>query len=156
MLSLDIPGQHRITIEHLILDFNGTIAVDGRLIAGVARKLEELHPLVAVHVITADTNETARSQLETLPCTLKIIGRQRQDEAKLEYARNLGLSRVLAIGNGSNDYLLLKEAALGICVIQGEGAAARSMQAADIVCGDINDALEMLLRPHRITATLRN
>jgi soluble P-type ATPase len=156
MLSLDVPGQGRITIEHLILDFNGTIAVDGRLIAGVAQKLEELHPLVAIHVITADTNETARSQLEALPCTLKIIGRQRQDEAKLEYARNLGLGQVLAIGNGSNDYLLLQEAALGICVIQGEGAAVKSMQAADIVCGDIHDALEMLVRPHRITATLRN
>jgi soluble P-type ATPase len=156
MLSLDIPGQDRVTIEHLILDFNGTIAVDGRLIAGVAQKLEELHPLITIHVITADTNETARSQLETLPCTLRIIGRQRQDEAKLEYARNLGLSKVLAIGNGSNDYLLLKEAALGICVIQGEGAAVKSMQTADIVCCDINDALEMLLRPHRITATLRN
>jgi soluble P-type ATPase len=155
MLCLDIPGQDRITIEHVVLDFNGTIAIDGELIAGVARKLEELHSLVAIHIITADTNETARSQLEPVPCTLKIIGRQRQDEAKLAYARNLGLSRVLAIGNGSNDSLLLKEAALGICVIQGEGAAFKSMQAADIVCGDINAALEMLLRPHRITATLR-
>ncbi len=156
MLCLDIPGQDRITIEHVILDFNGTIAIDGKLIAGVARKLEELHSQVAIHVITADTNETARSQLETVPCTLKIIGRHRQDEAKLEYARNLGLSQVLAIGNGSNDTLLLKEAALGICVIQGEGAAVRATQAADIICTDINAALDMLLRPHRITATLRN
>jgi soluble P-type ATPase len=156
MLCLDIPGQYKITIEHVILDFNGTIAIDGELIAGVAQKLEALHSLVAIHVITADTNETARSQLEKAPCTLQIIGRHRQDEAKLEYARKLGLSKVLAIGNGSNDSLLLKEAALGICVMQREGAAFKSMQAADIVCGDINDALEMLLRPHRITATLRN
>ncbi len=87
---------------------------------------------------------------------MQIIGKNRQDQAKLEYGKKLGLREVLAIGNGNNDYLLLKEAALGICVIQGEGAAVKSMQAADMVCGDINDALDMLLRPHRITATLRN
>lgn len=130
--------------------------MDGKLIPGVAQRLEKLGSLGALHVITADTNETAASQLEAVPCTLQIIGKNRQDQAKLEYGKKLGLREVLAIGNGNNDYLLLKEAALGICVIQGEGAAVKSMQAADMVCGDINDALDMLLRSHRITATLRN
>jgi soluble P-type ATPase len=63
---------------------------------------------------------------------------------------------VLAVGNGRNDVLLLEKAALGICVVQLEGAAVISMQAADMVCVDINDALDLLLRSHRMTATLRN
>ncbi|RQW85951.1 MAG: ATPase P [Geobacter sp.] len=156
MVCFDIPHKEKILIEHVVLDFNGTIAIDGTLIPGVVERLEELHSLVTIHVITADTNDTARSQLENVPCTLKIIGEEGQDQAKFDYARRLGLRNVLAIGNGRNDYLLLKGAALGICVIQGEGAAGKTMQAADMICVDINDALALLLRPRRVTATLRN
>jgi soluble P-type ATPase len=156
MLCLDIPNEERMLIEHVILDFNGTIAIDGKLIPGVAQRIEELSSLVTIHVITADTNGTAGSELEKVRCTLKIIGQNGQDRAKLGYAKNLGLGKLVAIGNGSNDCLLLKEAALGICVIQVEGAAVKSMQAAKIICVDCNDALELLLRPHRAIATLRN
>ncbi len=156
MLCLDIPNKHKMLLEHLILDFNGTIATDGQLIPGVVQRIEELSPQVTVHVITADTNASARSQLKGVPCTLKIIGSDKQDQAKLEYAQNLGLKKVLAVGNGCNDCLLLQKAALGICLIQREGASVQSLQAADIVCVDINDALDLLLRPHRLKATLRN
>ena len=156
MLSLHIPDKESLTIEHVILDFNGTLAVDGKLIPGVASRLEELSPLVSLHVITAVTNASARSELAKISCTLKIIGKNRQDQAKLEYAENLGLKSVLAIGNGRNDGMLLQHAALGVCVVQKEGAAIAAMQAADIVCNDINDALDLLLQPHRLTATLRN
>lgn len=156
MLSLDIPDKESLAIEHVILDFNGTLAVDGKLIPGVSSRLEELSPLVSLHVITADTNASARSELAKISCTLKVIGKSRQDQAKFEYAESLGLKGVLAVGNGRNDSLLLQHAALGICVVQKEGAAVVAMQAADIVCVDINDALDLLLRPHRLTATLRN
>lgn len=156
MLSLDIPDKESLAIEHVLLDFNGTLAVDGKLIPGVSSRLEELSPLVSLHVITADTNASARSELAKISCTLKVIGKSRQDQAKFEYAESLGLKGVLAVGNGRNDSLLLQHAALGICVVQKEGAAVVAMQAADIVCVDINDALDLLLRPHRLTATLRN
>lgn len=156
MICLDLPHQDPISIEHVILDFNGTIATDGQLIAGVAERIAELSSQVTVHVITADTNASARAQLQNIPCALKIIGANQQDQEKLEYARNLQLHKVLAVGNGRNDCLLLQEAALGICVIQREGASVPSIQAADLVCVDINDALDLLLRPHRLKATLRN
>ncbi len=156
MLHLEIPPHQGLTLEHLILDFNGTIAVDGRLIPGVVEKILQLATLVKVHVITADTNLSAHSQLLGLPCVLHIIGTEEQDRAKLEYARNLGLNKVLAIGNGRNDSLLLNQAALGICLIQQEGASIQSLQGADMVCTHINDSLDLLLRPRRLTATLRN
>ncbi len=34
MLRIDIPGYKIIKAEHLVLDFNGTMAIDGRLIDG--------------------------------------------------------------------------------------------------------------------------
>jgi soluble P-type ATPase len=40
-------------------------------------------------------------------------------------------------------------------VIQKEGASARALMNADIVCNSIVDALELLTNPLRIVATLR-
>ena len=40
MLNLSIPGfKDNISIQHLTLDFNGTLAVDGNLIDGVKESL---------------------------------------------------------------------------------------------------------------------
>jgi len=155
MVRCDIPEKETLAIENLILDFNGTLAVDGILIPGVAERLRDLSSRVTIHVITADTNGTARAQLADLPCRVEIIGTRAQDQAKLAYAKNLGLANVAAIGNGRNDALLLKNAALGIAVIQAEGAATEALSAARIICTGINDALDLLLRPPRLTATLR-
>lgn len=156
MVRCDIPEKETLVIEHLILDFNGTLAVDGVLNPGVAERLRDLSSQVTIHVITADTNGTARHQLAGLPCRVEIIGTRAQDQAKLAYGQKLGLDNVAAIGNGRNDVLLLKNAALGIAVIQAEGAASEALSAARVICSGINDALDLLPRPHRLTATLRN
>lgn len=156
MVRYEIPEMETLVIEHLILDFNGTLAIDGALIPGVAERLRDLSSQVTIHVITADTNGTARSQLAGLPCLVEIIGTAAQDQAKLAYGQNLGLDNVAAVGNGRNDVLLLKNAALGIAVIQAEGAASEALSAARIICTGISDALDLLLRPHRLTATIRN
>jgi soluble P-type ATPase len=50
---------------------------------------------------------------------------------------------------------MIKKAALGILVIQQEGASGELMSVSDIVCLSINDALSLLLNPLRIIATLR-
>lgn len=156
MVRCEIPEKETLVIEHLILDFNGTLAVDGVLVPGVPERLRDLSSRVTIHVITADTNGTARAQLAGLPCRVEIIGTRAQDQAKLAYGENLGLDCVAVVGNGRNDVLLLKNAALGIAVIQVEGAASGALSAARIICTGINDALDLLLRPHRLTATLRN
>ena len=156
MVRFEIPEKETLAIEHLILDFNGTIAEDGILIPGVADRIRKMSSSVTVHVITADTNGSAGAQLAGLPCRVEIIGKHGQDQAKLAYAKDLGLGNVAAVGNGRNDALLLKNVALGIAVIQAEGASMHALQAAHIVCTRINDALDLLLRPHRIIAALRN
>jgi soluble P-type ATPase len=50
---------------------------------------------------------------------------------------------------------MLKEAALGICILSKEGTAVSSILAADIVVPDIQSALELFLKPLRLTATWR-
>ncbi len=58
------------------------------------------------------------------------------------------------MGNGRNDGELVVAAALGIVVVQGEGAAKDTLLAADVVAPDIGAALGLLLHPGRLAATL--
>jgi soluble P-type ATPase len=74
---------------------------------------------------------------------------------KAELVQKLGADSVIAIGNGMNDTLLLKNAQLSLAVVQGEGAATEALLNSDIICTDILDALNLLLNPLRVTATLR-
>jgi soluble P-type ATPase len=107
-------------------------------------------------VVTADTFGQAAAHLEDVHCTLTVLSVENQAEEKREVIRRLGSFQVAAIGNGRNDRLMLQEAVLGIALIQTEGASAQSLGAADVVCTSIMDALTLLRKPLRLTATLRS
>ena len=156
MIEISIPGNGKLQCKYLILDYNGTLAVDGRLIDGVREILQQLSDKLEIHVLTADTFGKARSGLAGIDCRLSILPIDRQDIGKREYVINLGAEFCVCMGNGRNDRLMLKEAVLGVAVIQGEGAAAETLLAADVVCRDIVSALELLSNPLRLVATLRS
>ncbi len=156
MLEIEIPGYGALHLAHAVLDYNGTVAIDGKLLPAVRKRLRALAQALAVHVVTADTFGRARAELTGLPCALKILGSSAQDRAKAAYVRRLGASRTVAIGNGRNDRLMLRAAALGIAIIQAEGASTATLGAADIVVPSAIDALDLLLRPKRIVASLRS
>lgn len=145
----------KLDLEHLVLDYNGTLAVDGTPVTGVREYLRELSNRINIHVITADTFGSVQKKLEDVPCSVHILSEGNQDTGKLDYIKKLGAHYCVSIGNGRNDHLMLRESGLGIAVIQKEGAAALSLQSADIVCTCILDALELLNHPLRLTATLR-
>lgn len=155
MLAIDIPGFGDLRLEHLVLDFNGTLAVDGKLLRGVASVLQELSAALQIHVITADTFGRAAEELASLPLRLVVIGNADQADVKLAFVRGLDASSVAAIGNGRNDWKMLEAVALGIAVIQHEGAAQMAVTHADVLAPGILEALELLQHPLRLTATLR-
>lgn len=155
MLEIQIPGLGSPLMEHLLLDFNGTLGFDGRLIEGVEKKLAALADRLDIHVVTADTFGDVSRQVEGLPLKLTIMPGFGQDQAKLDYLNTLGAKVTVAIGNGRNDHLMLKHAGLGIAVVQEEGASTICLAAADLICRDIVAALDLLLHPKRLTATLR-
>jgi len=155
MISASIPGFKDLALRYLVLDYNGTIAFDGLLTPYVSEHIRALSQRLEIHVLTADTNKTCGPQLAVLPVTLAVIESRPEDEAKLEYVSGLGLAQCVCIGNGMNDRLMLKESGLGIAVIGGECAAVQSYSAAHIVAPGIIQALELLLHPQRLLATLR-
>ena len=156
MLRIDIPDAKIIEAEHLVLDFNGTLAIDGHLIEGVMVKLIQLSTVLKVHILTADTFGTVAKEIKGLPVTLKILEPAHQDKQKLDYVKNLGADKVIAAGNGRNDVLMLKGSALSIAVIQDEGTFSQVIHGTQVICTGINDALSLLINPKRLVATLRN
>jgi len=156
MLKLGIPGYKTLSLSFLVLDYNGTIACDGHLIPGIKDLLNELSPHLAIHVLTADTFGSVKEEMEGMPCELAVIAKENQVKAKADYVRKLDAKKTVCIGNGRNDVLMLKKAALGIAVIQTEGCAGEALLAADAVTQNIHDALNLLRHPLRLTATLRS
>ena len=59
------------------------------------------------------------------------------------------------MGQGANDAGMLSAAAIGIATLSPEGLAVETLQAADLVVGDILAAFELLEKPMRLVATLR-
>lgn len=156
MLKIAVPGIGEFLLNHLVLDYNGTIALDGKLIPGVADRIINLSEHLDIHILTADTFGTVKKALAELPCKVAVIkAGKREDSEKLDYLRKLNPQHCVAIGNGANDRLMLAHAAIGICLIQQEGASFLALKNADIVCSSVIDALDLLIYPARLVATLR-
>ncbi len=156
MIQIVIPGYRELSLHYAVMDFNGTLAEDGQLLDGIKRLLTIAAEHLELHIVTADTFGGVESGIKGLPIELAILSQSGQAEAKRQYVRNLGSGRTVAIGNGRNDRLMVKEAALGIAVVETEGAAVETLLAADVVCRSSLGALELLLNPKRLVATLRS
>ncbi|NDY42650.1 HAD family hydrolase [Dissulfurirhabdus thermomarina] len=158
-IALDLPCGVFYDLSNLVLDLNGTLTVDGRMIEGVPDRLKQLTQILNVHILTADTNQTldriAPELTGHMDITLHALESGRGDIQKLAYIERLGREKTVAIGNGCNDALMLREAAFGICVIGPEGASTKAIQASRVVFLNILDALDIFLKPHRMIATMR-
>lgn len=155
MIELNIPGKGVILLEHLVSDVNGTLALDGQLIDGVARGLGALRDRLAVHLLTADTFGRQVGIDRQLGLQAVRIPPGGEAEAKADYVRRLGAASVVSIGQGANDAAMLREAGLGICVLSPEGLAVEALTAADVVAPNILEALSLLEHPLRLVASLR-
>ncbi len=155
MIELILPGRGTLQIQHLVCDVNGTLALDGKLIEGVADALGRLRERLEIHLITADTHGR-QSEIDR-ELNLKAVRLQPggESEQKAAFVRQLGAGQVAAIGQGANDAGMLAEAGIGIAILSREGLAVTALQAADLVVPDILAALELFERPVRIRASLR-
>ena len=155
MIELDIPGFGRRTLDHLVLDYNGTLALDGRIQPGVSSRLSQLRGLLDIHILTADTFGTVRSTFGQGGYTVHILPAGDERAAKTDYVRSLGAMSCACMGNGNNDSGMLQEAGLSVAVLQPEGVAMAALSAAHILVPGIEAGLDLLLHPSRLKASLR-
>ena len=153
---MTIPGRQVFQIHHLVLDVNGTLALDGKIIDGIIETISSLKEHLEIHLITADTHKQQGiiDQILNLKAERLIPGEDEPGQ-KAAFVRQLGSSGVVAIGQGANDAGMLEEAGIGIAVQSPEGLAVSALLAADLVVPDIFCAFELLEKPLRIVATLR-
>lgn len=155
MIELNIPGRGALQLHHLVTDVNGTLAVDGILMEGLAKRIGALRDRLTVHLLTADTHGRQSTIDQQLNLTgIRLQGGNEQEQ-KRRYVENLNADNVVAIGQGANDAGMLKAAALGICVMSPEGAATETLLAADLIVPNILVAFDLLDKPLRILASLR-
>jgi P-type E1-E2 ATPase len=155
MIPLDIPGRERLVLKNIVLDFNGTMALDGMLLPGVQERLNLLSNILDVYILTADTFGSVLSSCSLIDAKVKILKEFLGSAEKLEFIEFLGAQETAAIGNGVNDALMLQGAAIGIAVTGPEGSSTKALMAADAAVNDIITGLDLFLNPKRLVATLR-
>lgn len=155
MLEITIPGRGELRLQHLVTDVNGTLAIDGQLLDGLAKRLIALKDRLTIHLLTADTHGRQALIDQQLGLTATRVRSGDEATQKAAYVRQLGAETVVAIGQGANDAAMLKEAGLGLCVLSAEGIAVETLLSADLLMPDIFAALDLLEHPVRIIASLR-
>lgn len=146
---IKIPNFGHIDAKYLLIDFNGTIAKDGKMF-NVIERLLNLD--LEVIIITGDTYGNVRKLLEPYPieCAIAYTAIEKEN-----YILEKGPDKCIAIGNGNIDYKMLKHAAIGIAILEDEGVSTKAILNADLLVKSINDALGLIENPKRLIATLK-
>ncbi|MFV0520684.1 MAG: HAD family hydrolase [Lachnospirales bacterium] len=154
-MIIEIPGREKIEIKYIVFDYNGTIAIDGKVKESIKDKISELSEFYNIYVLTADTYGNAQKECEGLPLTIKCFPSDKASSHKLEIVQELGNENCICYGNGYNDIEMFKSAILSVAVINDEGCSGKLIQCADMVVNSIDDGLDLLLKQKRIVAGLR-
>ena len=157
-VPIDIPGFGKRHILAVVSDYTGTYSLGGAIARDVKKKLTDLAAVVDLHIVTADSFGTAERELAGIATPYKLRT-ERHDIEKQDYLRRFDLRQVAAFGNGNNDRLMLKAVkeggGLAVAVDNGEGCAMDAMLNAHLFVVGAANALDLLLDPLRLKATLR-
>jgi len=155
MINIEIPGYGNLHIKNVLIDYNGTIASEGKLIPSLKNIIEKLSKKVNLYVITADTFGTVSKEIENFPIEIIKIEKENERQQKVEALKKLGSQNTISYGNGNNDKLIIKESVIGICIMGDEGCSRETLEEADLVINSIEKGLLLLLDENKLKATLR-
>ncbi len=151
-----IPNYANLEIAHIVFDYNGTLAVNGVVSSDTKDLLQKLCEQFKVYVITADTFGSVKQELAEFNLEVIVLNSNNHTQEKADFVQSLGAKNTVALGNGNNDAKMLEIAELSITIAGREGCATKTLLASDIVCHNIDDAIELFLNPNRLIATLRS
>lgn len=154
-MIIEIPGYKTLDLNYLVLDYNGTIALDGTIPQEVKDRLIQLSKQFTIYVLTADTHGTARQMCDGLPLEILTFPSGSAMDEKKRIVNELGKDHCIAMGNGRNDLLMCEDSALSVAILGEEGAHGKLIAQADICVSSISNGLDLLLKPKRLIATLR-
>lgn len=155
MINIDIPARGSYRIENVVFDFNGTIAVDGKISENVKDMINILSKMANIYILTADTYGSAAKECEGLNVTLRTFPKGEAADFKANILAELGSDKTICYGNGYNDIKMFKIALLSIAILEGEGLCSALLQEADVLVKSIEEGINLLLKPNSLIATLR-
>jgi soluble P-type ATPase len=152
-MQTSLPRIDNVELNTLILDLNGTISVNGKLIDGVREKLTKLKEIgFSIYVFSGDVRGTARDLCISIGIELKICKSHTEKE---EDILALSPDSTVAIGNGRIDIGMFRHAKLSIATLQAEGIHPAILPHVDILMTNINEAFDLLLDQETLDATLK-
>ncbi len=154
MISIQRPGKEPLEIDYLLIDFEGTLASDGRVHPKAKDKINLLSKRTKIYILAKGEREKVEETLRRVKAELFFVKEEESSVQKLDLLLNLGPSRAVVIGNGMDDLQMMEEAGLSMAIIGKEGASGGLIQTADLVFTHIVDALDFLLKPLRQKSTL--
>jgi len=152
---IEIPNFKNLDIQNILFDYNGTLAEDGEISEEIHTLLKDICKKYNVFVITADTFGSVKKELKDFDLEVIILSSDDHTKEKRTFLQELGENETIALGNGNNDALMLKTAVISIAILGEEGCASEALFASDIVCKNITNAMQLILHPKRMIATLR-
>jgi len=155
VISIEVPGRCLYSIENIVFDYNGTIAVNGIIPSSIKKKIATLCEKANVYVLTADTYGSAAKECESLNVKLMTFPRDDAGDYKAEIVSNLGGNNTICFGNGYNDIRMFELAKISVAVLEEEGMCSNLISVSDILVKSIEDGIDLLLKPKRLIATLR-
>jgi soluble P-type ATPase len=154
MISIQRPGMESLDIHFVLIDFEGTLAMDGRVHPKAKDKVNLLSKRVTITILTKSNREKVEETLRKMRAEILYVTEGDSSQQKLNALQRLGAHQTAVIGNGLDDVRIMEQAGLGMCVIGKEGASAEAMAKADLVVTHVLDALDFLLKPLRQRAIL--
>jgi soluble P-type ATPase len=154
MISIQRPGMESLELHFVLIDFEGTLAMDGRIHPKAKDKVNLLSKRVTVYILTKSSKEKVEETLKKMKAEILYMTEGDSSQQKLDVLQRLGPHQTAVIGNGFDDVQIMEQAGLGMCVIGKEGSSAEAMAKADLVVTNVLDALDFLLKPLRQKATL--
>jgi soluble P-type ATPase len=154
MLTLLRPGQDPLEVEFLFVDFEGTLASDGRIHPKAKDKINLLSKRIRIHVFVKSGQALPEKTFRNVKAEIVYLTEGSSSKQKTDRLEKLGPGRTVAIGNGLDDARIIEEAGFGICVIGKEGASGEAVRKADLVVMSVLDAFDFLLKPLRQKATM--
>lgn len=105
MISVSIPGWGDLDIEYMVIDYNGTVAVDGKPKDGVKELLEKISRYIKLFIITSDTYGNIDNEGTTVGFRIIKVGKEGSGREKARIIRELGPEKVVAIETGTMTHL---------------------------------------------------
>jgi soluble P-type ATPase len=152
-MKYQVTGVGEIEINTIVLDLNGTLAVNGIIPAGVEEKLNKLKELgFEIILFTGNQRGDAQVQCDRLGIDFKQAKTSEEKEALfLEY----DVETTAAIGNARIDLGKFKHAKVSVATLQAEGIHTGILSEVDVIVPTINDALQFFIDADVFGATMR-